>query len=113
MFTPSTYLDAEALFETAFRDAVLHSIQDCLVLPLTRSVNAFANAAIFHPDICRLVQHGVLSEDVFKACVESVEKDIDALAGEDNDKAEITKIVFRRYLNQEVQRSRASAVSRL
>jgi hypothetical protein len=100
MFAPSTDLDAEAHFETAFRDAVLRSIRDCLVSPLTSSANAFAKAAIFHPDICRLVQHGVLSEDVFKACVESVENDIDALAGEDNDKAEITKIVFRRYLKK-------------
>ncbi len=98
MFAPSTDLDAEAHFETAFRDAILLSIQDCLVSPLTSSVNAFAKAAIFHPDICRLLQHGVLSEDVFKACVESVENDIDALAGEDNDKAEITKMVFGRYL---------------
>ena len=99
MFAPTTDLDAEPHFETTFRDAVRHCVQDCLVSPLTTCVNAFAKAAIFHPDICRLLQHGMLSEDVFNACVESVELDIDALAGEGaDDKAEITKLVFRRYL---------------
>lgn len=100
MFLPPTDAGAEAQVESTFREAVRVSIQDCLVSPLTMRVNAFAKAAIFHPDICRLLQHGLLSDDIFHACVESVEKDIDALSGEGTDATELTKIIFKTYLKK-------------
>jgi hypothetical protein len=98
MFQPSADLAAEPLFETDFRKAVHQAVCDCLVAPITTRANAFAKAAIFHPDICRLMQHGAVSEDVFKACVEAVRRDVEALAGENSDTARMTAMILDAYL---------------
>jgi hypothetical protein len=80
MFLPSADLAAEPQFETDFREAVHKAVSDSLVAPITTRANAFAKASIFHPDICCLMQHGAVSEEVFKECVEAVRKDVDALS---------------------------------
>jgi hypothetical protein len=97
-FLPSPNLAAEAQVETAFREAVRMAIRDCLVAPLTSRANAFAKASIFHPDICRLLQHELLSEAVFEDCVAAVRRDIDALSGEGTLVTEIANVIFTRYL---------------
>ncbi len=106
-FAPSLDLAAEAPIETEFRKAIRAAVAEFLVAPLTAGVNAFAKAAIFHPDICRLLQHGLLSEDVFKACVQAVEKDIDALSGEGTMVTNLTRVIFKTYLESCKERPEA------
>ena len=100
MFLPSPYLAAEPQFETNFRASVHKAISDCLVAPITTRANAFAKAALFHPDICRLLQHGAVSETVFNACVDVVRKDIDSLSGQGSVASGMTNIMFDGYLKE-------------
>ncbi len=74
------------------------AICDCLINPITTRANAFAKAAIFHPDICRLLQHGGVSEDVFAACIVAVRKDIDALSGEGAMATLMTNMILDVYI---------------
>jgi hypothetical protein len=90
----SANLAAESRIETGFREAVRVAIQDSLVSPLSSNANAFVKAAIFHPDVCRLLQHELLSEAVFQDCVKSIRRDIDALSGEGTVASEIANVVF-------------------
>jgi hypothetical protein len=94
----SANLAAESRIETGFREAVRVAIQDSLVSPLSSNANAFVKAAIFHPDVCRLLQHELLSEAVFQDCVKSIRRDIDALSGEGTVASEIANVVFHCYL---------------
>ena len=100
MFLPSPDLAAEPQFETNFRASVHKAISDCLVAPITTRANAFAKAALFHPDICRLLQHGAVSETVFNACVDVVRKDIDSLSGQGSVASGMTNIMFDGYLKE-------------
>ncbi len=97
-FAPSLDLAAEAPVETTFREAIHAVIKEYLVAPLSCRANAFAKAAIFHPDICRLLQHELLSKAVFEACAAVVKKDIDALSGEGTITTQMTHLIFDRYL---------------
>jgi hypothetical protein len=100
VFLPSPDLAAEPQFETNFRASVHQAISYCLVAPITTRANAFAKAALFHPDVCRLLQHGAVSETVFNACVDVVRKDIDSLSGQGSVASRMTNIMFDGYLKE-------------
>ncbi len=89
-----------APFETEFRAAVRKAVCETLVAPITSGANAFAKAALFHPDICRLLQHGGLDEHVFRLCVESVREDVAALSGEGTAVTKLSCIIFDTYLEE-------------
>ncbi len=91
-------LAAEPPMETRFRSALHAAIRDGLVAPITTRSNAFAKSAIFHPDICRLLQHGVVSEPVFNLCVAAVRNDIEALSGEKSVTTTMVNLIFDMYL---------------
>lgn len=97
-FAPSPDLAAEAPVETAFRGAIHAAVKEFLVSPITSRVNAFAKASIFHPDICRLLQHELLSKTIFAGCVQGVKKDIAALSGEGTVATDLTCLIFDKYL---------------
>jgi hypothetical protein len=100
VFLPSADLAAEPQFETDFRKAVHKAVVDCLVAPITTRVNAFAKAAIFHPDICHLMQHDAVDKDVFDDCVSAVRRDIEALSGEGLSATKMTFMILDAYLNE-------------
>jgi hypothetical protein len=89
-----------APFEKDFRAAVRKAVCETLVVPITSGANAFVKAALFHPDICRLLQHGGLDEDVFRLCVESVREDIASLSGEGTAVTKLSSIIFDTYLDE-------------
>jgi hypothetical protein len=99
-FLPLADLEAKAQIETDFHEALHKAINDNLVDPIVSWPNAFAKAAMFHPDICWLMQHGAVSDDVLQACVSAVCEDIAVLQGENEAARALTESIFKFYLDQ-------------
>jgi hypothetical protein len=93
--------------EIEFRAAVRKAVCETLLAPITEGANSFAKAALFHPDICRLLQYGGLTKEVFTLCVESVREDIAALSGEGTAVTKISCLIFDTYLDECKQRPAA------
>jgi hypothetical protein len=93
--------------ESEFRKAVRAAVREKLVAPITSRANAFAKAALFHPDICRFLQHGGLEDDVFQSCVEAVKEDIAALSGEKTPATKLACFTFDVYLEECASRPQA------